>query len=313
MKAILWSAAGTAALALAACGGGGGGGGTVVATPNPEDGSFAIISRTTTQGVTWWVAPIPAGGAAGLNPDTPGAVQVGSASGEGGNTFRWTGRRSLALCANERTVEGPAQATVGGQAFTVAHACMPATPTPDPNAPSPFGTPITGAGGPAPTPPPPGPMRPPPGGIGTAPPPNDGTWGPQTGYVPTPAPPVQPGRSNLPPRRPGLWRTTIYAQNGQPPQQNEVCLTPERATNWTPDPQERAQCPQYLVHSEGQFVVGEATCNTPQGQMRMQARFAGDFSSAYQGQMTVEVQGPQGPMRQQMMLQSQYVGACNSN
>lgn len=116
----------------------------------------------------------------------------------------------------------------------------------------------------------------------------------------------------LPARRPGLWRTTFRNQDGQS-RSEETCLTPDQARYWTGGLQEARDCPRYQVRAERQTVFTEAVCNTPDGQVTLQGRMTGDFSSAYEGRMVMQIATPQGPVTQQVQTSSEYVGPCGTS
>lgn len=291
MRSAKWAALSALAALSAACGGRDDGPRTDLATPNPEDPGFAAVSRSTGQGTTFWIGPVSGGRTP--TPDSEGLVQVGRVTGQGQAGYSWTGRRALQLCAAGRTVEGPASATVGGQTFTIERGCgapravarAPATQAPIPGGGqiSAFAVPPAGAPGATPE------------------------SGPATG--PDAAPPVQSRRAGLPPRRPGLWVLTTITDGEH--QQSRECLTPQQARDWSPDPEQARQCGRSSVIARDGAVIGDAVCQVAPGQLaRMHAEFTGEFETAYEGQITLEISGPDGPVLVQSRARAEWQGPC---
>lgn len=117
------------------------------------------------------------------------------------------------------------------------------------------------------------------------------------------------GPGGMPRQRVGLWRMAMTMAPGMPAINQEVCVTPQMATdaaNMARPQGIDAQCDPTRVQRDGDAIVGATTCRMNGQPVTSRFRLTGDTQSRYQMEVTSEGVGPASTVR----VDATYVGPC---
>jgi hypothetical protein len=117
---------------------------------------------------------------------------------------------------------------------------------------------------------------------------------------------------DAPRRKPGLWQQTVTSTGmPMPPQTMSQCTDEKTDQLVVQQAGMQQRCSQQSVKRQGEAYVVEAVCKDGTTTVRTSARFTGDFSSRYAGDVRTTFDPPMQGMKEiTQKIEARWLGPC---